>query len=95
MIRRLSFSVCVHRGDVRELLSRRPAPEPWHPTCTAEPCRSDLAAGGLPMLWTIVVVLLILWLLGFTLHVAGGLIHILLVIALVVIVLRLLTGSRV
>jgi len=47
------------------------------------------------MLWTIVVVLLILWLLGFTLHVAGGLIHVLLVIALVVIVLRLLTGSRV
>ena len=47
------------------------------------------------MLWTIVVLLLILWLLGFTLHVAGGLIHILLVIALVVIVMRLLTGSRV
>jgi len=53
------------------------------------------AAGGLPMLWTIVVVLLILWLLGFTMHVAGGLIHILLVVALVVIVLRLLTGRRV
>jgi uncharacterized protein DUF5670 len=47
------------------------------------------------MLWTIVVLLLILWLLGFTLHVAGGLIHILLVVALVVIVLRLLTGRRV
>jgi hypothetical protein len=47
------------------------------------------------MLWTIVVVLLILWLLGFTMHVAGGLIHILLVIALVVIVMRLLTGRRV
>jgi hypothetical protein len=47
------------------------------------------------MLWTIVVILLILWLLGFTMHVAGGLIHVLLVIALVVIVLRLLTGSRV
>jgi hypothetical protein len=47
------------------------------------------------MLWTIVVVLLVLWLLGFTMHVAGGLIHILLVIALVVIVLRLLTGRRV
>jgi hypothetical protein len=47
------------------------------------------------MLWTIVVVLLILWLLGFSLHVAGGLIHILLVVALVVIVLRLLTGRRV
>ena len=39
------------------------------------------------MLWTIVVLLLILWLLGFTMHVAGGLIHLLLVIALVVIVL--------
>jgi hypothetical protein len=47
------------------------------------------------MLWTIVVLLLILWLLGFTLHVAGGLIHILLVIALVVIVIQLLTGRRV
>jgi hypothetical protein len=47
------------------------------------------------MLWTIVVLLLILWLLGFTLHVAGGLIHILLVVALVVIVIRLLTGRRV
>lgn len=47
------------------------------------------------MLWTIVVLLLVLWLLGFTMHVAGGLIHVLLVIALVVVVLRLLTGRRV
>jgi hypothetical protein len=47
------------------------------------------------MLWTIVVVLLILWLLGFTMNVAGGIIHVLLVIALVVIVLRLLSGRRV
>jgi hypothetical protein len=47
------------------------------------------------MLWTIVVLLLILWLLGFTMHIAGGLIHVLLVIALVVIVVRLLSGRRV
>ena len=47
------------------------------------------------MLWTIVVILLVLWLLGFTMHIAGGLIHLLLVIALVVIVFRLLTGRRV
>lgn len=47
------------------------------------------------MLWTIVVLLLILWLLGFSLHVAGGLIHLLLVVALVVIVLNLLSGRRV
>jgi len=46
------------------------------------------------MLWTIVVILFVLWLLGFTMHVAGGLIHVLLVIALVVIVLQLLTGRR-
>ena len=47
------------------------------------------------MLWTIVVLLVILWLLGFTMHVAGGLIHLLLVIALVVIVFQLLAGRRV
>ena len=46
------------------------------------------------MLWTIVVILLLLWLLGFSMKIAGGLIHILLVIALIVIVFRLLTGRR-
>jgi len=38
---------------------------------------------------------LILWLLGFSLHIAGSLIHILLVVALVVIVINLVTGRRV
>jgi hypothetical protein len=47
------------------------------------------------MLWTIVVLLLVLWLLGFTLNVMGGIIHVLLVIALVIILMRLLTGRRV
>jgi hypothetical protein len=47
------------------------------------------------MLWTIVVVLLILWLLGFSMKVAGGLIHLLLVVALVVIVVRLFAGRRI
>ena len=46
------------------------------------------------MLWTIFVILLVLWLLGFTLHIAGGLIHILLVIALVVLVINLISGDR-
>lgn len=46
------------------------------------------------MLWTVFVVILVLWLLGFSFHVAGGLIHILLVIALVVLVLNLLSGRR-
>ena len=47
------------------------------------------------MLWTVVVILLVLWLLGFSLHVAGGLIHILLVIALIVGFVQLFTGRRV
>ena len=47
------------------------------------------------MLWTIFVVLLILWLLGFSLHVGGGLIHLLLVVALVVLVINLVSGRRV
>ena len=46
------------------------------------------------MLWTIFVVLLILWLLGFSLHIAGGLIHLLLVVALVVLVINLISGRR-
>jgi Family of unknown function (DUF5670) len=47
------------------------------------------------MLWTIAVILLVLWLLGFgVFHVAGGLIHLLLVIAAIVIVYRLITGNR-
>jgi Family of unknown function (DUF5670) len=47
------------------------------------------------MLWTVVVILLILWLLGFSLNVAGGLIHLLLVVALVVGLIQLFTGRRV
>ncbi len=47
------------------------------------------------MLWTIVVILLILWALGFAIHIGGGLIHILLVIAVIVIVIRLLQGRGV
>jgi hypothetical protein len=46
------------------------------------------------MLWTIFVILLILWLLGFTLHIGGGLIHILLVIAVIVLIYNLITGRR-
>ena len=46
------------------------------------------------MLWTIFVVLFVLWLLGFSLHVAGGLIHLLLVVALVLLVIILLSGRR-
>jgi hypothetical protein len=46
------------------------------------------------MLWTIFAVVLILWLLGFSFHVGGGLIHLLLVVALVVLIFNLVTGRR-
>ena len=46
------------------------------------------------MLWTILVLLLILWLLGFSFHLGGSLIHILLVVAVVVLVYNLITGRR-
>jgi hypothetical protein len=46
------------------------------------------------MLWTIFVILLVLWLLGFSFHIAGSLIHLLLVIALIVLVINLISGRR-
>jgi len=46
------------------------------------------------MLWTILVILLILWLLGFIGHIGGGLIHILLVVAVIVLAINLVSGRR-
>ena len=46
------------------------------------------------MLWTILAILLVLWLLGFSMHVGGGLIHALLVIAIVVFLFNLIAGRR-
>jgi hypothetical protein len=47
------------------------------------------------MLWTIAIILLILWALGFAaFHVGGGLIHLLLVVAVVVVLYQLITGRR-
>jgi hypothetical protein len=46
------------------------------------------------MLWTIIVILVILWLLGFIGHVGGGLIHIVLVIAVIILIFNLISGRR-
>ena len=46
------------------------------------------------MIWTVVVILLILWALGLGFHIAGGLIHVLLVIAVVVVLFNLITGRK-
>jgi hypothetical protein len=49
---------------------------------------------GVTMLWTIFVILLVLWLLGFSFHIAGALIHLLLVAAVIVLVINLISGRR-
>ena len=46
------------------------------------------------MLWTIIGVLVVLWILGFSLNIGGGLIHALIVIALVLFVFNLISGRR-
>ncbi len=46
------------------------------------------------MLWTLIVLLLLFWLIGFAFDVAGGVIHILLVIALVMFLVNLISGRR-
>ena len=46
------------------------------------------------MLWTVLVIILVLWLLGFSFHVGGGLIHLLLLVALAVLIFNVVTGRR-
>jgi hypothetical protein len=46
------------------------------------------------MLWTIIGILVVLWLLGLVGHIGGGLIHLLLVVAVVVFVFNMLSGRR-
>jgi hypothetical protein len=49
---------------------------------------------GILMLWTIVVILVVLWLLGLLVHIGGSLIHLLLVIAVIVVIINLIQGRR-
>jgi hypothetical protein len=46
------------------------------------------------MLWTIFAILLILWLLGWGFHLAGSLIHLILVLAVIVLLVEVITGRR-
>lgn len=47
------------------------------------------------MLWTILIILIVLWALGFGFGIAGSLVHLILVIALIVLVYQLITGKKV
>src|SRR4030095_4423081 len=58
-------------------------------------CRGSVTKKGEePMLWTILVILLVLWLLGFIGHVGGRLIHLLLAVALIVFIINIVSGRR-
>lgn len=46
------------------------------------------------MIWTIIVILVVLWLLGFSLEIGGGLIHLLIVIALIVFIFNMISGRK-
>lgn len=46
------------------------------------------------MLWTLIVLLLLFWILGFAFDVAGGVVHVLLVIALVLFLVNIISGRR-
>jgi hypothetical protein len=48
--------------------------------------------GGI--LWTIIVILVAFWVLGLVVHIGGGLIHLLLVIAVILVIVNLVTGRR-
>jgi hypothetical protein len=77
-------------GLVRELLWNRHRPE--SPSSQA----GALLEGGSNMLWTLFVILLVLWLLGMvSSYTLGGFIHVLLVVAVIILLLRLFSGRTV
>lgn len=57
--------------------------------------RGETLSGGTPMLWTLVVILFVLWILGFgVFHITSALIHLLLIAAVIILLVRLFTGRR-
>jgi hypothetical protein len=68
----------------------------WVNSLLASRLQLSIGEGARNMLWTICLVLLVLWALGMaTSYTAGGLIHILLVVGLIVLVFRLIQGRRI
>ena len=109
LLRGIKLSYEVIEEDINQILAAKPAPmRALLPVGAARQARRrqwnvspvthvslPLDCGEHAMLWTIVVILLVLWLLGFSLHIGAGLIHILLVVALVVGLIQLFSGRRV
>jgi len=80
------------------LTNQSPKIAGWHGRCSIRGCFGKglriVQEGDSIMLWTILVILLVLWLIGVLSHVGGGLIHLLLVVAVVVLIINLVTGRR-
>jgi len=55
----------------------------------------EIKEKNMDLIWTVVVVLFIMWLLGFSIHIGGRLIHLLLVLAVIGIVYNLFVGRRI
>jgi hypothetical protein len=55
---------------------------------------ADTQENIMGILWAVLAALVVIWLLGFIANIAGGLIHILLVVALIILVFNLLSGGR-
>ena len=84
------------RGMARHVLDARGA-DPWSavPSRCSLPARQSSADVRMTMLWTLFVVLLLLWLLGVvSSYTLGGFIHLLLVLAVVAVLVQLITGRR-
>jgi hypothetical protein len=60
----------------------------------AEARRRQVRLEETPMLWTLIVLLLLFWVLGFAFDVAGGIIHLLLVVVVVMFLVNLIRGRR-
>jgi len=69
-------------------------PEDFNGECSSRVRSGNRRKRRKTMIWTILVILLVLWVLGFIADVAGGLIHLLLVAAAVVLVVKFVTGRR-
>ena len=91
---RSSLRACVDADVARHLLRRGASGFPAfgrHRACRAR----DRADGEVTMLWTIFVVLLLLWFLGVvSSYTLGGFIHILLVLAVIAVLVQLISGRR-
>jgi uncharacterized membrane protein YtjA (UPF0391 family) len=83
----------VRRRAMVVLTNRREQHDPFHASGTRV---AEAGQGEKKMLWTIFVILLVLWLLGLvTSYTLGGFIHILLVVAVVILIINLIQGRRV